>query len=48
VNVADAPEECDFLVPARIRKNGFHVAISTDGRDPAAAAKLRRKLENSL
>ena len=48
VNVADAPDECDFLVPARLRKNGFHIAISTDGRNPSAAADLRRQLEESL
>lgn len=48
VNVADAPEECDFLVPARVRKNGFHIAISTDGENPTAAVNLRRKLEELL
>lgn len=47
VNVADAPGECAFIVPARIRKNGFHLAISTDGRDPRRTAALRKKLESS-
>jgi siroheme synthase-like protein len=48
VNVADAPGECDFAVPARIRRNGFHLAISTDGENPRAAAALRRQLEELL
>jgi siroheme synthase-like protein len=48
VNVADVPSEGDFIVPARVRKNGFHIAISTDGANPRASAALRRQLENSL
>jgi len=48
VNVADSPAEGDFLVPARVRKNGFHIAISTDGANPRASAALRRRLENAL
>ena len=34
--------------PVDLRKNGFHIAISTDGRNPSAAADLRRQLEESL
>ncbi len=48
VNVADAPGEGDFIVPARIRRPGFHLAISTDGENPRAAAALRRQLEEIL
>jgi len=48
VNVADAPAECDFLVPARVRSGEFQVAISTGGRNPRLAAELRRKLEAVL
>jgi precorrin-2 dehydrogenase/sirohydrochlorin ferrochelatase len=48
VNVADSPDECDFLVPARIRRGGFLLAISTGGENPRASAALRRKLEEIL
>ncbi len=48
VNVADAPEECDFIVPARIERSGFQLAISTSGTNPRASAALRRKLEEIL
>jgi len=48
VNVADAPAEGDFIVPARLKRPGFHLAISTDGKDPRAAATLRRRLEEIL
>ena len=47
-NVADAPEECRFLVPARIRQNGLQLAISTGGRSPRLAAGLRKQLETML
>lgn len=45
VNVADAPDECDFLVPSRVRNGEVQIAISTSGRNPRMAAALRRRLE---
>ena len=48
VNVADAPAECDFLVPSRVRLSDVQIAISTGGRSPRLAAELRRKLESLL
>ncbi|MCX6619922.1 MAG: bifunctional precorrin-2 dehydrogenase/sirohydrochlorin ferrochelatase [Acidobacteria bacterium] len=48
VNVADSKPECRFLVPARIRREGFSIAISTEGASPRQAAALRRKLETLL
>ncbi len=48
VNVADAPDECDFIVPARLAKGDFQIAISTGGVNPRAAARLRQKLERTL
>jgi siroheme synthase-like protein len=48
VNVADAPAECDFLVPSRIHSDDVQIAISTGGRSPRLAAVLRRKLEAAL
>lgn len=48
VNVADSPDECDFIVPARVHRGGFQLAISTGGENPRAARELRRKLEEIL
>ena len=48
VNVADAPAECDFLVPARVCRGDLQIAISTSGRSPRLAAELRRKIEKVL
>lgn len=48
VNVADAEEECGFLVPARVRRGDLQVAVSTSGRDPRMAVRLRKKIEAVL
>jgi len=45
VNVADAPEYCSFIVPARVRRGELTLAISTGGASPAVAQKLRQELE---
>ena len=47
-NVADAPAECDFIVPARVRRGDLQVAVSTGGRSPRLAAELRRRIERVL
>jgi siroheme synthase-like protein len=48
VNVADAPGECGFLVPARIRQGDVQIAVSTSGRDPRMAVALRKRIEEAL
>lgn len=48
VNVADSREECDFIVPARIRRGDLQLAVSTSGRNPRIAASIRRKIEEIL
>jgi siroheme synthase-like protein len=47
-NIADSAEECDFVVPARVLRNGVQVAVSTGGENPRLSAELRRKLEDIL
>ena len=47
-NIADAPEECDFIAPARVTLADAQIAISTEGRDPRRAALLRRRVEACL
>jgi len=47
-NIADCAEECDFVVPARLQRNGVQVAVSTSGENPRISAELRKKLEEVL
>ena len=47
-NIADSPEECDFIVPARLSRGDIQIAISTGGKSPRRAAELRKKLEEAL
>jgi precorrin-2 dehydrogenase/sirohydrochlorin ferrochelatase len=45
VNVMDDIPNCDFAAPAVVRRGELVVAISTGGRSPALARKLREELE---
>ena len=47
-NVVDVPELCDFYYPAVVRRGGLQIAISTGGRSPALAQRLRKKLEREF
>ncbi|MBW2096406.1 MAG: bifunctional precorrin-2 dehydrogenase/sirohydrochlorin ferrochelatase [Deltaproteobacteria bacterium] len=45
VNAVDQPEDCNFIVPSIVRRGDLQVAISTSGKSPALARKLRQELE---
>ena len=47
-NIADCAEEGDFLVPARVNRGAFQIAVSTGGESPRLSAELRKKLEEVL
>jgi precorrin-2 dehydrogenase/sirohydrochlorin ferrochelatase len=48
VNIVDAPELCDFFLPAVARRGRIAVAVSTGGASPALAKRLRQKFEAIL
>jgi uroporphyrin-III C-methyltransferase/precorrin-2 dehydrogenase/sirohydrochlorin ferrochelatase len=48
INVADDPERCDFIIPAVVERGDLSIAISTNGKSPALAARLRRRLSGML
>lgn len=45
VNVEDAPELCDFHVPAVVRRGALMLTVSTGGRAPGLAKRLREWLQ---
>ncbi len=45
VNAADDVPNCDFIMPAIVRKGEIIVALSTSGTSPAMARKLREDIE---
>ena len=48
INVVDDPENSDFIVPSYFRRGDVTVAVSTAGRSPALARKIRTGLETNL
>src|SRR5579883_409655 len=48
LNAADDPERCDVILPAVIRRGDLPIAISTCGRSPALARRVREDLERLL
>lgn len=40
-NIVDNPDLSDFIVPAVARRNGIAVAVSTSGKSPALARRLK-------
>jgi precorrin-2 dehydrogenase / sirohydrochlorin ferrochelatase len=47
-NAVDDPEHCDFYFPAVVRRGHLQLAVSTAGRSPALAQRLRRELESQF
>jgi len=45
VNIVDVPEESTFIVPAVHRRGDLAIAVSTGGKSPAAARRIREDLE---
>ncbi|MDH4184783.1 MAG: bifunctional precorrin-2 dehydrogenase/sirohydrochlorin ferrochelatase [Nitrospinota bacterium] len=48
VNVVDQPGLCGFFVPSVVRRGDLVIAVSTSGKSPAAAKRLRKKLEKDF
>jgi precorrin-2 dehydrogenase/sirohydrochlorin ferrochelatase len=44
-NVVDDPEHCDFYYGAVVRRGALQIAISTGGRSPALAQRLKKRIE---
>ena len=47
-NIADQPEICNFILPSVIQRGDLVISISTSGKSPAFAKKLRQDLEKEF
>jgi precorrin-2 dehydrogenase/sirohydrochlorin ferrochelatase len=47
-NIADRPEACNFILPSIVNRGDLIIAISTSGKSPAFAKRLRRQLESQF
>jgi precorrin-2 dehydrogenase / sirohydrochlorin ferrochelatase len=47
VNIVDDPARCDFILPSVVERGDLMIAVSTGGKSPALAGKLREELEET-
>ena len=48
VNAVDQPADCNFIVPSVLSRGDLVIAVSTSGKSPAFARKVRVELEQSF
>ncbi|MBL7856830.1 MAG: bifunctional precorrin-2 dehydrogenase/sirohydrochlorin ferrochelatase [Cyclobacteriaceae bacterium] len=48
VNVADTPDLCDFYLGSVVTKGNLKIGISTNGKSPTVAKRMREFLEEAL
>lgn len=47
-NIADRPEACHFILPSVVERGDLVIAISTSGKSPAVAKRIRESLESTF
>jgi precorrin-2 dehydrogenase/sirohydrochlorin ferrochelatase len=47
-NIADQPNACNFILPSVVSRGDLLIAISTSGKSPALAKRLRQDLEKQF
>ena len=45
VNAVDQPSDCNFILPSVLRRGDLLIAVSTSGKSPALAKRVREALE---
>jgi len=47
-NVADTPEQCDFYLGSIVQKGNVKIAVSTNGKSPTVAKRIREVFEEKF
>jgi siroheme synthase-like protein len=48
INVADKPELCDFYLSSIVKKGNLKIAISTNGKSPTIAKRIKETLNEAM
>jgi siroheme synthase-like protein len=48
INVADKPDLCDFYLGAIVKKGNLKIAISTNGKSPTIAKRMKEVIQNLI
>jgi len=48
INIVDNPQMSDFISPSSLYRGNLCIAVSTSGKSPALARKIRTELENKF
>ena len=48
INAVDQPADCNFIVPSILKRGDLLVAVSTSGKSPTFAKKVREELERQF
>lgn len=44
-NVVDSPKDCDYIIPATVKRGSLILSVSTCGKSPSYSSKIRKELE---
>ena len=48
INTVDQPKDCNFIMPSIVKRGNLQIAISTTGKSPALAKKIRKDLQTTF
>jgi len=48
VNIVDSPKQSDFIIPSHFKRGDIIIAVSTSGKSPALARKVRSMIEENF
>ncbi|SET24411.1 precorrin-2 dehydrogenase / sirohydrochlorin ferrochelatase [Natronincola peptidivorans] len=47
INIGDAPDSSDFILPAAVKRGSLTIAISTEGKSPALSRRIKEQIEDT-